>query len=287
MKKSTFLILGLLLVTPILVSESMAYDSITFSEFALNTNISNQYADKGVIFSGDNPFITQDSANPTSPVLSGSPRFQGRIEGSFVDPEDGISPISVKGFEVDAGYFDAIGSTKIEWFDKDGNKLGQRANTRYAIQNFKIEGGNISSWKIGIFENEPAGYAIDNFKVSPISSSVVFREKEENDGFWWLLGDEIPGFDHAGFHMNNLVYESHPGYSSKTYVSSDGSESVTTTQIFGVQAQHTLETFKHYSTTVNETKVTDVEEIPIDDNLANSMKTLIENKIGAGFRNWK
>jgi len=284
MKFLSYLLAGLFCVPLLTANVSVADDEITFSEFPLWTYISDQYADKGVIFSGDSPFICTDGANPTSPVLSGSPRFQGRIEGSFVDPEDGESSISVQSFELDAGYFDAIGSTKIEWFDKDGNKLGQRANTRYGIQNFKIEGGNIASWKIGIFEDEPAGYAIDNFKINLIGPSIVFREKKENDGFWWLLGDEIPGFDHAGFHTNNLVYESHPGYSNATYVSNDGSESVTTTAVFGVQAQHTLKTFKHYSSDTDNTKVTDVEEIPIDEDLAASMKTLIEGKLGAGFR---
>ena len=61
-------------------------NTITFSEFSSGTKITDQYADRGIIFKGDSPFITSDGANPTSPVLSGSPRFNGAIEGHFVDP---------------------------------------------------------------------------------------------------------------------------------------------------------------------------------------------------------
>ena len=59
------------------VVESRSYDlrngTITFSEYPLDTAISNQYASQGIIFGGDSPFISTDSANPTSPVLSGTP----------------------------------------------------------------------------------------------------------------------------------------------------------------------------------------------------------------------
>src|SRR5689334_14835306 len=60
--------------------------TLTFSEFAVGTAITNQYQPQGILFGGDSPFITNDSASPTSPVLSGTPAFQGAIEGSFVDP---------------------------------------------------------------------------------------------------------------------------------------------------------------------------------------------------------
>lgn len=47
---------------------------ITFSEFAVGTSISTQYQNIGITFGGSGPFITTDGANPTSPVLSGTPR---------------------------------------------------------------------------------------------------------------------------------------------------------------------------------------------------------------------
>src|SRR5690348_14286516 len=63
-----------------------AANVITFSEYPAGTAISNQYANKGIIFGGSTPFITPDGSNPTSPVLSGTPLFQGAIEGTFVSP---------------------------------------------------------------------------------------------------------------------------------------------------------------------------------------------------------
>src|SRR5688572_8837112 len=58
---------------------------ITFSEFPNGTPITDQYAEKGVVFGGDSPFIAEDGSNPTSPVLSGSPLFFGEIKGRFVN----------------------------------------------------------------------------------------------------------------------------------------------------------------------------------------------------------
>ncbi|MFB3061391.1 MAG: hypothetical protein ACE10C_08500 [Candidatus Binatia bacterium] len=84
---------------------------ITFSEFPVGTSISDQYSDRGIIFGGDSPFISTDGANPTSPVLSGSPRFFGAIAGDFVAPTDGTTLAIVESFSLDAGFFDELGST--------------------------------------------------------------------------------------------------------------------------------------------------------------------------------
>ena len=254
---------------------------ITFSEFPVGTFISDQYSDRGIIFGGDNPFISTDAANPTSPVLSGSPRFFGAIAGDFVAPVDGATPAIVESFSLDAGFFDELGSTRIEWFEPDGQKLGQRTNSQNGIESFLIEGGNIASWRISIQENEPAGYAIDNFSSKPVQASMLFREKRESDkdGSWGFGGDEVPGFDHVAFQRNNLVFESHPGYPSGTYVSEDGTETASVAQFFGIQAQHTKETFKH-DLRIGDPRgspVIDFEEIPIDAALA----VEIENKMQA------
>ncbi len=74
----------------------LAYDvEITFSEYPMWTAISNQYESQGIIFNGDSPFITSDGANPTSPILSGTPLFSGRVGGQFTNP--------VNSFQVEAG----------------------------------------------------------------------------------------------------------------------------------------------------------------------------------------
>lgn len=260
-------------------------NAITFSEFPLGTSISTQYQDEGIIFGGSAPFISTDGANPTSPVLSGTPRFQGSITGTFVEPGTN-EPTVVESFTFDAGFFDEIGSTRVEWFDPDDNKLGQRINSRLGIEPLTMEGGNIASWEIEIVENEPAGFAIDNVSFTPIGPSILFREKAdgEKDGTWGLSDDAIPGFDHVGFHIANEVYESHPGYPDGTYVSADGQETASINSEFGVQAQHTLATFRHDNTTTGSTPVIDFEEIPIDESLANGMRTAIESVSGADFQ---
>ncbi|MCB0839145.1 MAG: T9SS type A sorting domain-containing protein [Bacteroidetes bacterium] len=260
-----------------------ASQTITFSEYSVGTPITDQFKSIGIIFGGSGPFISTDGANPTSPVLSGTPRFQGSITGTFVEPGT-TNPTVVQAFMFDAGYFDEYGSTRIEWFDPEGKKLGQRINSILGIETFYIEGGNIASWKISIVADEPFGFAIDNVSFVPIGPSVVFREKIEKDGTWWLLGDEIPGFDHVGFQMANVVYESHPGYSSGTYISADGQESQFVAQVYGVQGQHTLKTFAYYSKTPGSTIVTDFQEVPIDENLATNMRTHIQSVMGSGFQ---
>jgi hypothetical protein len=271
-----------------LTVNALAGDVITFSEYPLGTAISNQYAEQGIIFGGDNPFISLDAANPTAPVLSGTPRFQGSIEGIFVDPSDGETPAIVQSFSLDAGYFDALGSTRIEWFDPDGNKLGQRTNTKYSIERFNIEGGNIARWRIAIIENEPAGYAIDNVSFEPVQASVLFREKSdgEKDESWGFIDDEIPGFDHSALNVDNVVYESHPYYPSGIYYSQDGQETAVIVAEDGVQAQHTKETFKHDAKLpgAENSPVIDFEEIPITKELAESMRNHIETQLGATFQ---
>ena len=268
-----------------LKSTSNASNVITFSEFPIGTSINNQYQDIGIIFGGSSPFISSDGANPTSPVLSGTPRFQGEIMGRFVEPGTD-RPTVVQSFSFDAGYFDEFGSTRIEWFDPDGKKLGQLINSHLGIERFTITGGNIASWKIGIVQNEPAGYAIDNVSFEPTSSSVLFREKsdETKDGTWGLQKDEIPGFDHSAFQIGNVVYESHPGYPSGTYVSADGQETVNITTKNGVQSQFTLNTFKHDSKTSGSTNVVDFEEIPVTEELAIKMRSAIQSVQGRPFQ---
>lgn len=263
--------------------ETVANNAITFSEYSVGTSITTQYASQGIIFEGDSPFISTDWSNPTSPVLSGTPIFKGAIEGRFVNPSDINKSAIVESFSLDAGYFDELGSTRIEWFDPNGKKLGQRTNIKYGIERFNIQGGNIARFRISIIENEPAGYAIDNVSFQPIQASILFRESLDDKviGTWGIqIPDEIPGWDHTAFNLNNVVYESHPGYLSGVYISEDGQESVPIQNINGAQAQFTVGTFKHESTNQNTTLI-DFEEIPIDIVLAEKMKAQIENQIAA------
>ena len=140
-------------------------DKITFSEYSLGTYITNQYADYGIIFGGDDPYIENDGAQPETPVLSGSPQYQGAIEGYFVNPADGVTPATVSAFSLDAGWFDDLGSTRIEWFDLDGNKLGEQYSSIIGIEKFEIREVGIASWRIAMATPDSAGFTIDNVQI--------------------------------------------------------------------------------------------------------------------------
>jgi hypothetical protein len=63
------------------------------------------------------------------------PQFPGAIEGNFVLPDK--LPLVVS-FEIDAAYFDKVGSTRLSWYDTKGKLLGQQTNTGLGIQRFVV-----------------------------------------------------------------------------------------------------------------------------------------------------
>ena len=84
---------------------------IRFDEFPGGTIVSDQYADKGVVFE-DSPFITGDGANPTSPVLSGAVQYTSPIKAHFVQPGTN-TPTTMNTLQLDTGYIDNPGSVEI------------------------------------------------------------------------------------------------------------------------------------------------------------------------------
>ncbi len=179
--------------TIVRITQQMGQDSnvITFSEFPLDTYITDQYSNRGIIFEGDNPFITTDGVNPTSPVLSGTPKFEGAIEGRFVNPYDGITPIAVSSFSLDAGYFDGIETTRIEWFDRYDNKLGEQINSALGIEHFIIEGIGIAYWRFAIISSEPSVFAIDNVSIDDFDPLRLSKVDNVNDDDCVEPGDLI------------------------------------------------------------------------------------------------
>ena len=108
--------------------------------------------------SAQDTFVTADGANPTSPVLSGTPRFNGSVAVLFSE--------NVAAVGLDGGYFDAIGGTTISAYDRLGHTLGSVTNSGYGIEFFGLgdDSGDavIAGIQFYITGNEPAGYAIDN-----------------------------------------------------------------------------------------------------------------------------
>ena len=116
-----------------------------------------------------NTFITNDGSNPTSPVLSGTPRFNGGIAILFSVDQFGV------GF--DGGFFDAVGSTAITAFARDGSLIGSVANTVFGIEFLGLVTDNQIASIAGVFLDlvgaEPAGFAIDNIRFGSVNDINV------------------------------------------------------------------------------------------------------------------
>ncbi|MCK9418397.1 MAG: PEP-CTERM sorting domain-containing protein [Nitrospirae bacterium] len=113
-------------------------------------------------------FIQNDGSNPSSPVLSGTPIFNGPISVWFSVPVAGVG--------LDGGYFDNMNSTTIEAYDAMGNSLGTITNSQIGIEFFglaDITGANvIKGISFYITGPEDAGFAIDNLTFGAASVIV-------------------------------------------------------------------------------------------------------------------
>ncbi len=114
-------------------------------------------------------FINPDGANPTSPVLSGTPLFNGPIAILFDIDQAGV------GF--DGGFFDAAGSTGITAFARDGSLLGTVVNLGTGIEFLGLVTDDGSAAIAGVFldlvGSEPAGFAIDNLRFGERGEVIV------------------------------------------------------------------------------------------------------------------
>jgi len=114
-----------------------------------------------------NTVIAEDSANPTTPILSGTPLYNGPISMLFETP---VAAVGLSG-----GYFDAISATTIEAYDSQGNVLGSITNSELGVEFyglFDAGGSNIAGISFFITGNEPAGFAIDNVTFGDASVVV-------------------------------------------------------------------------------------------------------------------
>jgi hypothetical protein len=129
-----------------------------------------------------NTFIVGDGANPTSPVLSGSPTFNGPIAVLFDVDQFGV------GF--DAGFFDAVGSTGITAFARDGTLLGTVSNTGLGIEFLGLVSTDvgIAGVFLDLVGTEPAGFAIDNLRFGLRGDVVIPTIPEPSTWAMMLLG---------------------------------------------------------------------------------------------------
>lgn len=157
--------------------------TITFSEFPTGTSIRDQYSQQGVLFRGDSPFITGDGANPTSPVLSGSPLFSGSIVGQFVTPGT-TSPATVSSISLDVGYIDSPESVAVSAYGVNGGLLQRVFPSQIGINNVSFSIPGIASFRVEAVGFEPAGFAIDNvsFAIGGINFSGHLGVGPDPDG---------------------------------------------------------------------------------------------------------
>jgi hypothetical protein len=114
-------------------------------------------------------FITSDGANPTSPVLSGSPRFNGAI--SILFDKD------IAGVGLDGGFFNAIGGTAIKAFARNGSFIGSVLNQKTGIEFLGLVTDDgldgIAGLQFSLVGGEPAGFAIDNLRFGRAGQVIV------------------------------------------------------------------------------------------------------------------
>jgi hypothetical protein len=114
-------------------------------------------------------FITTDGSFPSSPTLTGGPRFNGPIAILFDRDLAGV------GF--DAGFFNAIGSTGITAYAADGTLLGTVSNLTTGIEFLGLVTADgqerIRGVALDLVGAEPAGFNIDNLRFGAAGQVIV------------------------------------------------------------------------------------------------------------------
>lgn len=142
----------------------------------------------------DQTFIATDSASPTSPILSGSPLFNGPISILFSTPVAGVA--------LTGGYFDSARSTYIEAFDINGRSLGIVTNLSTGIEYFGLASANgenrIAGISFYITDSEPAGFGIDNLTFGTATTITEFANTNDtldggagNDQLFGGVGNDL------------------------------------------------------------------------------------------------
>lgn len=151
-------------VTTFAFADSARATTITFSEFAVGTIVSNQYADLHVIFTDEGeglPIIANDGAMPNSPVLSPNPPFAGVFGWQFT----GGGAIGVS---FQSGYWDAIGTAIIDVYDPFGVLLGTVTNTLIGPETINLSGFGTVGFVTFNSNFDAAGGDIDNLQFESV-----------------------------------------------------------------------------------------------------------------------
>lgn len=114
-------------------------------------------------------FTAGDGAQPTSPILSGSPLFNGSIAVEFSTPQSGVGLIG--------GFFNAVGSTAITAYDANGNVIGSVTNNQTGDEFLGLVTSDDSAIIAGLLfhlvGDEPFGFDIDNVQFGVGAQVIV------------------------------------------------------------------------------------------------------------------
>lgn len=103
-------------------------------------------------------FIAQQGNTPNSPILSGTPKFEGPVSVLFDS--------NLAGVGLDSGFFEVVGGAAIKAFSRDGSLLGSVSNQQKPVEflGLATEDGSeqIAGLQFSLVGAEPDTYAIDN-----------------------------------------------------------------------------------------------------------------------------
>jgi len=144
----------------------------------------------------------KDVANPRSPSLSGSPRFNGPV--SMVFDRD------VAGVGLFGGFFDRVRTTAIHAYSRDGRLIGGVKNIGKGMEYMALvtEDGSdsIAGLQFSLVGPEPAGFGIDDLSFA-FASQLDHRQIPGLEGLMGEeRGEEVTGErDTGGGSLSDLI----------------------------------------------------------------------------------
>lgn len=132
--------------------------TITFSEYDVGTeNPFFTFDDNVVSTTG---VIVPDGSQPQSPVIAANQSYKGPV---FIYFDNAVTSVSL-----DVGYFDNIGSTRVEFRDPVGNLIAVSTNNGYGVLTFSVDDpGGIGSIAVIDQAFDAAGFSVDTIVFRP------------------------------------------------------------------------------------------------------------------------
>ncbi len=139
-------------------------NTITFSEYANYTvNPTFTFADNTVTTVGE---IVDDGAQPNSPVIAANSSYTGPV---FIYFQNAVKTVSL-----DVGYFDNIGSTRIEFRDQQGNLIQAFHNGGLGVLPFSLSyDAGIKSISVVDEAFDAAGFSVDTVVFGDAAAALI------------------------------------------------------------------------------------------------------------------